>query len=326
VPLPLPNLDDQPYADLAREARARIPSLVPSWTDHNESDPGIVLVELFAWLTEMLNYQINQVPDESYWAFLALLGAEIPPAPPGGARPVDLEGAIRDTVLAQREPHRAASASDYEELACVGWNRSRENSGRVRQARCFPDCNLDADPSSHAPGHVSLVIVADTPPGLPPQPPTDGLCQGLRAWLEPRRMLGVALHVVGWRPVTVEMSGTLVVRRDYAPAHRGARLIDDRTVAQAVKGQAIAALQQYVNPLTGGADGRGWPLDRDLYLSECYAVLCRVPGVDYVQDLRITRVDNGLSAPVIPLQPCELPVIAPDSALTTVISRGEAIQ
>jgi hypothetical protein len=28
----------------------------PSWTDFNESDPGITLVELFAFLAELLDY------------------------------------------------------------------------------------------------------------------------------------------------------------------------------------------------------------------------------------------------------------------------------
>ena len=73
MPLPLPNLDDYDYADLVEMARSLIPSECPEWTDHNPSDTGIILLELFAWLTDLLLYQVNQVPDASQEVFLQLL-------------------------------------------------------------------------------------------------------------------------------------------------------------------------------------------------------------------------------------------------------------
>jgi hypothetical protein len=54
--IPLPNLDDRTYADLLEEARSLIPIECPTWTDHNPSDTGIILLELFAWLTEFTLY------------------------------------------------------------------------------------------------------------------------------------------------------------------------------------------------------------------------------------------------------------------------------
>src|SRR5262249_12635681 len=62
----LPDLDDRTFDDLVADARARIPSLAPAWTDHNPSDPGIVLLELFAWLAEIVLYRLDRVPDRSY--------------------------------------------------------------------------------------------------------------------------------------------------------------------------------------------------------------------------------------------------------------------
>src|SRR3954454_9376688 len=73
MPLTLPKLDDRSYADLLEEARTLIPSLDPAWTDHNPTDPGITLIELFAWLAEMLIYRADQVPDRHRLAFLKLL-------------------------------------------------------------------------------------------------------------------------------------------------------------------------------------------------------------------------------------------------------------
>lgn len=69
------NLDDRTFADLVDEQRLLIPRYAPPWTDHNVSDPGIMLVELFAWLTEALLYRINRVPDSSRMRLLDLLGA-----------------------------------------------------------------------------------------------------------------------------------------------------------------------------------------------------------------------------------------------------------
>src|SRR4029453_16465528 len=73
------------FEDLLREARLRIPRYTSEWTDFNDSDPGMTLVQLFAWLTEMLLYQMNQVPDLSYIKFLELIGLELRPAQPATA-------------------------------------------------------------------------------------------------------------------------------------------------------------------------------------------------------------------------------------------------
>ena len=78
--LPVPNLDDRTFQDIVNEARRRIPLYCPEWTDHNLSDPGITLIELFAWMTEMIIYRMNKVPDKNYVKFLELIGVELAPA------------------------------------------------------------------------------------------------------------------------------------------------------------------------------------------------------------------------------------------------------
>jgi predicted phage baseplate assembly protein len=77
VSLPAPNLDDRRFQDIVDEAKRRIPRHCPEWTDHNVSDPGVALVELFAWMTEMMLYRLNQVPDRLYVKFLELVGVEL---------------------------------------------------------------------------------------------------------------------------------------------------------------------------------------------------------------------------------------------------------
>jgi hypothetical protein len=77
MPLLLPNLDDRSWADIADEARSLIPVYGPEWTDHNASDPGITLLELLAWLTEMDIYGLNQIVDAERLRFLNLVGVRL---------------------------------------------------------------------------------------------------------------------------------------------------------------------------------------------------------------------------------------------------------
>src|SRR5262249_12838362 len=71
------QLDDRRFDELVAEARRRIPSYTPEWTDFNESDPGIALVELFAWLEEMILYRLNKVPQKNYLKFLEIVGVTL---------------------------------------------------------------------------------------------------------------------------------------------------------------------------------------------------------------------------------------------------------
>jgi Baseplate J-like protein len=76
MPLPQSKLDDKSFDVLVEESTKLIPRQSPDWTDHNRHDPGITLVEMFAWLTEMQQFYLNSVGPESYIKFLRLLGAK----------------------------------------------------------------------------------------------------------------------------------------------------------------------------------------------------------------------------------------------------------
>lgn len=85
MPLPAPILDDRSYEQLRDELVRRIPVYAPEWTDHNASDPGITLIELFAFLGENLLYRFNQIPEATHLAFLRLLQMPLRPAQPARA-------------------------------------------------------------------------------------------------------------------------------------------------------------------------------------------------------------------------------------------------
>ncbi|BBC26977.1 putative baseplate assembly protein [Pseudanabaena sp. ABRG5-3] len=80
--LPKSDLDDRTFAELVNECLLRIPRYCPEWTNYNPSDPGVTLIELFAWLTDQMLMRFNQVPRRNYVAFLELLGIRLQaPAP-----------------------------------------------------------------------------------------------------------------------------------------------------------------------------------------------------------------------------------------------------
>jgi predicted phage baseplate assembly protein len=83
--LPVPVLDDRKFQDLVDECKRMIPHFTPEWTDHNVSDPGVTLIELFAWMTDLLLYRVNQVPRRNYIKFLELIGISLEPPQPARA-------------------------------------------------------------------------------------------------------------------------------------------------------------------------------------------------------------------------------------------------
>ena len=76
---------DRPFEEIYRELRARIPRYTPDWTNFNDSDPGVTLLQLFSWLAEMTLHKMNDVPRKHYVKFAELLGLQLAPARP--ARP-----------------------------------------------------------------------------------------------------------------------------------------------------------------------------------------------------------------------------------------------
>jgi len=277
MPLQLPNLDNRTYDDLVEEALALVPTLSPEWTNFNASDPGITLVELFAYLTEILIYRLNRVTDENTAKFLKLLnGPDVPP--PAG----DLREQIRTTVLGIRERYRAVTADDYEFLSTNTFNDSLAQSGstlpQVARAHCVPRRNLDSgqesDRLTERPEHVSVVILPQIsdPKNLNPQPSQE-LIDALFAFLDQRRILTTRIHVTG--PVYVPVNVELVVARKPD--------VLEGDVQTAIQEQ----LAEFLAPLPSDTT-KGWPFGRDVFVSEIYDLLEQIPGVDFVTDTMLT--------------------------------------
>ncbi len=82
MPFVVPQITHSSYKELVREAMNRIPVHTPEWISQNDSDPGITLIQLFAHLTEVLNYRCNLIPERNRAKFLQLLRLPLRPAQP----------------------------------------------------------------------------------------------------------------------------------------------------------------------------------------------------------------------------------------------------
>jgi hypothetical protein len=273
MPIPLPNLDDLTFADLVAEARALIPLLAPEWTDHNPSDPGIVLVEMLAWLTEAALFQVDQVTPAHIERFLGLLNGP----PPEGAPPVagDQAERVRATVRSLRDPYRATTPGDFEHLVLGG--AALPGGPRILRARCVPGRDLTASGparAADAPAHVSVVVVPEPAvPGEPyPHPVLDpAVAAALWGFLDARRLLTTRHHVVGPAYAGLGVEAVVALGEDAPPGEAFDDMVD--------------RLRTFLGPVTGGADGDGWPFGRDVYASEVYTLLGGSQFADYVDEV-----------------------------------------
>ncbi|MGV0025316.1 baseplate J/gp47 family protein [Phormidesmis priestleyi] len=256
MPLQLPNLDDRTYDDLVEEARSLIPTYAPDWTNHNPSDPGITLIELFAYLTELLIYRLNRVTDANVVSFLKLLnGRDWKPSEEGLA--ID----IQQTIQQLRQIDRAVTCEDFEQLAL-------QADDRVARAHCLPRRNLRMqDFESDRTGYMGVLIV----PKTANTSQLADILATVQKDLEPRCLLTTHLHVAAAQYRKLQIITTVVPLPD----------VKNLDLQASVR----QALKQFLAPLTA-EDKPNWAFGRNVFVSELYQLLDQLPGVDYV-----TQVD-----------------------------------
>ena len=157
MPLPTPILDDRSYQQLRDELVRRIPVYTPEWTDHNPSDPGITLIELFAFLGENLLFRFNQIPESTRAAFLKLLQIGMRPAcpartilaltatkdpvPPAKAKPVPVDAGAE--AKAGNVSFETKDGVDVWPLSLVGLCRTRGATPETEEEKDFAQRTID---------------------------------------------------------------------------------------------------------------------------------------------------------------------------------------
>lgn len=287
MPLPLPNLDDRTYTDLVEEAISLIPIEAPEWTDRNPSDTGIVLIELLAWLTEMVLYRVNQIPDRNQAAFLTLLKGQpytLPADKSTAEQNVILQAEIQKTLTQLRRPYRAVTAKDFEQLILSDWSKTNtikrdfKEYGIIARVNCLPERDLEnSDINEIVEGHITLVVL---PREHARDTNTEKLRQTLKRFLNQRRLISTRLHVIDPNYVKVKVSATLYLH-DYAEYHT-------------VQKEAARRITAFFAPLNSQEywQGKGYPFGANIYISELYQLFDDLPGVDYVEEVKLTDFEE----------------------------------
>jgi predicted phage baseplate assembly protein len=192
------------------------------------------------------------------------------------------DAAVRGPLLL-RTRDRAVTAEDYEQLA-------REAAPEAARVRCITADEVGAV--------IRVLVVPALPDPVTPDfaslKPDVAMLDRIRRHLDERRCLGARIRVEPpfYHGVTVVAS----VRAGTGVA------------PEALRTRATAALYAYLNPVTGGLDGSGWPFGRPVAAGEIFAVLQRLPGVEIVDDVRLFAADpitgkRGGAVPRIDLAP-----------------------
>ncbi|MBW4423096.1 MAG: baseplate J/gp47 family protein [Nostoc desertorum CM1-VF14] len=276
MPIEILNLDDRTYDDLVQEALSMIPTYAPEWTNHNPSDPGIMLIELFAHITEMLLYRLNRVTNANRQAFLNLIDSDDTgnkkfPTP---LNEVELNTRILAAVKQLRESDRAVTSKDYEDLVL-------QANLQIARVHCLSRRNRELQTYNNIlqrPGYINLVIVPKSSGSqLLDINLTQEFKKSVKNFLENRRLLTTKINIYETNLVNIRVNLTINLKPDFTE--------------QNVRSLAEKALKEFLYPLTIDEDGikaKGWEFGRNVYLSEIYQLLDKIPGVDYIEPIEKT--------------------------------------
>ncbi len=191
------------------------------------------------------------------------------------------DAAVRGPLML-RTVERAVTAEDYEQLAHAA-------APQVARVRCVPD--------SDGVSGIRVLVVPDvsTTGGLELSAlKVDPEAQrNIERALDERRCLGARVSIEPPRYQGVTVVAQLRAR--------------PRAVPDSVRDRAVRALHDYLNPVSGGPEGDGWPFGRPVQQGEIFAVLQGLNGVEMVEDVRLFGANPVTGERGSPTQRLDLP-------------------
>jgi predicted phage baseplate assembly protein len=192
--------------------------------------------------------------------------ANLGPATGGVDAETIAEAKIRGP-LSLRTGERAVTVGDYERIA-------KEASTEVARARCLP--------APQGNGAVRILLVPHVR-GDAGQHKLDDFAIGnelmaqVSEHLDRHRLVGTTMEVS-----TPFYQGVSVAALVHSGPGRPADLVRQR---------AVEAITRFINPLTGGFEGTGWPFDADLNAAVITQLLESVDGVERVEEALLFQYD-----------------------------------
>lgn len=268
----LPDLDDRSYEDLVRELRDAIPKYSRQWNNYNPSDPGMILLELLAWVGETLFYRANYVTPASYLQFLKLVAGyghaslDDPDDTSGNHPHTELLNYIKAVEAVQTVPdlpemqvkahrflhtqYRAVTLSDFKNIVL-------ERFDAVKRVETLVNGDV-----------ITIIVIPDTAqrPSLP------GLITQIRTFLEPRLLLGCLVTVKPAEYLYLSLKIELIWET---------YLLDRQVAVRAVQ-EKVAV---YLDSVSGGVARTGRPYGQPLTVVELFRVIKEVSGVAGVRSI-----------------------------------------
>lgn len=304
MPLPNLNLDDKNFEELVEEAKKYIPIYAPEWTDHGIHDPGITLIELFAWISEMQIYYLSKITEENKASFLKILGT-----------PINEDNKVDANISKARKDikktYSAITPEDYEYLVYEylesaysegGFSKSKYSEGQYSEDEYLVDEYSENEYSDdeyfdelrnkHFKDNFRVKAVPDVENQLMKviianryniNNDISDLYEDIYSYLDEHRIVGTPLYVGGAEFVKVSISADINIKKSYN--------------FEAVKNMAKKKLIEFLDPFNGGVLKKGWPFGRKVFKSEINQILAKVDGVKCVQNVGIyssSIPDNGL--------------------------------
>jgi hypothetical protein len=266
--IPQLDLDDRTFDQLTTEGRALIQRYFPAWTDYNPSDPGITLIELFAYLIEAAIYQINRVPERSLERFAGLVGVERQVGEP-------IARTLSRSLAEIRQRYRAVTENDFEVLAT--------QAGAVARAKAVVTANVQkigAEPGVFPADQLVRVVIVPSDASMAAGQ-LQALCNQVFAFLAPRRLITTRIKVVP--PDTTPTSISVTV----------ARAAVSRLDAVTLRSNVDQSITNFFDDRVGGFDGKGWPFGRSVYRSDLYRLIEGLDDVDHVEELLLNSDDSS---------------------------------
>jgi hypothetical protein len=196
----------------------------------------------------------------------------------GGEKAETLEEAKIRARKELKTVYRAVTSKDYENLAM-------KTSGlKVSRAKAIP--GYHPDQKSEFPGIVTVIVVPESQYDEPE--PSAGFLKTVYRYLDKHRLLTTEVFVMPPEYVGVSVTATVHIKPKSDP---------DR-----VKGNVEKELKNFLHPINGGVDRKGWLFGRPVYRSEVYEIIDGVEGVDYVIGLTLKRegTDQSCDIPIPP--------------------------
>ena len=222
-------------------------------------------------------HAINRVLDE----LGGVVTVENKKAASGGEKAESLEEAKIRARKDLRESYRAVTSEDYENLAM------KTPGIRVARAKAIP--GYHPSQKSEFPGIVTVIVV---PESLYDEPiPSTGFLKTVYRHLDKHRLLTTEVFVMPPEYVGVSVAATVHIK--------------PKSDSDRVRRDVEKELRDFLHPINGGVDRKGWLFGRPVYRSEIYEIIDGVEGVDYVTGLKLKREGTDQSGD-IPIPPNSL--------------------